>query len=69
MAQSSGVRAGPLPQGFAKGCDGLLEPRRPALSLAERFECTVEIVLGLGMAESGFGWNAIGHARAPILQD
>jgi hypothetical protein len=30
--------AGSFPQGFAIGCDGLFEPRRPALPLAEDSE-------------------------------
>jgi hypothetical protein len=38
MAQSSGTRAGLFLQGFAESGDGLFEPRRPALPLAERLE-------------------------------
>ena len=55
------ARAGPFLQGFAKGGDGLLEPRRPALPLAEAKERSAEIHLGHGPVER--------HARAgPFLQ-
>src|SRR6202023_3221466 len=47
-AHWSGARAGIFLQGFAIGGDGLLEPRRPALPRAERFERIAEIVLGPG---------------------
>jgi hypothetical protein len=46
LAHWSGARAGIFLQGFAKGGDGLVEPRRPALPLAERSERIAEIVLG-----------------------
>ena len=42
------ARAGIFLQGFAIGSDGLLEPRRPALPLAERCERSAEIHLGRG---------------------
>jgi hypothetical protein len=51
MAQSSGTRARVLLQGFAKGGDGLLQPRRPALPQAERCECNAEVHLGHGPVE------------------
>ena len=43
--------AGIFLQGLAIGGDGLLEPRRPALPLAERSERIAEIVLGHGPVE------------------
>ena len=51
MAHRSGTRAGPFLQGLAVGGDGLLEPRRPALPLAEPFERIAEIHLGHGPIE------------------
>jgi hypothetical protein len=41
-----GVLTGIFMQGFVKGCDGLLEPRRPALPLAESPKRFSEIQLG-----------------------
>jgi hypothetical protein len=53
--------AGIFLQGLAKGGNGLLEPRRPALPLAEHSERVAEIRLGLGPLEP--------HALAgPFLQ-
>ena len=51
--------AGTFLQGFAKGGDGLVEPRRPALPLAEHCERIAEIDLGHGPIER--------HARAGIF--
>jgi hypothetical protein len=51
MAQSSGARASSFLQGVAKGGDGLVEPRRPALPLAEFLERIAEIILGPGPLE------------------
>jgi hypothetical protein len=48
MAQSSGARAGIFLQGFPKGGNSLLQPRRPALPLAEAKERIAEIDLGIG---------------------
>jgi hypothetical protein len=42
------ARAGSFLHGFTIGGDGLFEPRRPALPLAERFKRSAEIHLGLG---------------------
>jgi hypothetical protein len=51
MAHGSVARAGKFLQGVAKGGNGLLEPRRPALPLAERHERSAEIHLGRGPLE------------------
>jgi len=51
VAQSSGARAGQFLQGVAKGCDRLIEPRRPALPRAEPCERIAEIILGSGPFE------------------
>jgi hypothetical protein len=40
--------AGSFLQGFATGADGVLQPRRPALPLAEHSERSAEIILGRG---------------------
>ena len=45
------ARAGQFLQGVAIGGNGLLEPRRPALPLAEAHERIAEIHLGLGPFE------------------
>jgi hypothetical protein len=54
MAQSTGARAGSFPQGVVIGGDGLVQPRRPALPLAEGLKCIAEIVLGHGPIERSF---------------
>jgi hypothetical protein len=54
MVQSSGARAGIFLQGVAISGDGLFEPRRPALPLAELSERSGEIVLGSGPFEGSF---------------
>jgi hypothetical protein len=56
MAHRSGARAGIFLQGFAKGGNGLVQPRRPALPRAERRKRIAEIVLGCCPLER--------HARA-----
>jgi hypothetical protein len=45
------TRAGIFLQGVAIGGNGLFEPRRPALPLAERYKRSAEIVLGGGPLE------------------
>jgi len=51
MAHWSGTRAGIFLQGFAKSGDGLFEPCRPALPLAERCERKTEFHPGHGPLE------------------
>jgi len=51
MAQLSGARAGIFLQGFAIGGNGLFEPRRPTLPLAEAKERSAETHLDRGPIE------------------